>query len=287
MNMLKREFACRFGVILLLAGLIFMVGMANTAEAREARAIRVLVNDQALAADVQPVLVGERVLVPLRVIAENLGADIGWDGKTGTVTIIRGETNVRLTINANTALKNGATVTLEVPARLVTGHTMVPLRFVGEVLGADVQWSAADRTVHVTAEPLWSFIIVADRGATVEFTDLDAAKMTPVNIDTARTRRDGTIVKENWTGIPLRDILANKGISGYIASTVEGADGYRVTFTQELMDRPETIVAWLRNGEPMAATLNEDGGGPLRMVPKGEPARMYVRNFVKITLRFR
>jgi hypothetical protein len=108
-----------------------MVGMVNTAEAR---AIRVLVNDQALAADVQPVLDGDRVLVPLRVIVEHLGADIEWDSNTRTVTIVRGGTNVRLTINADTALKNGAPVSLDVPARLVAGRTMVPLRFVGDAL---------------------------------------------------------------------------------------------------------------------------------------------------------
>lgn len=282
MNMLKKEIACRIGVVFLLAGLILMVGMVNTAEAR---AIRVLVNDQALAADVQPVLDGDRVLVPLRVIVEHLGADIEWDGNTRTVTIVRGGTNVRLTINADTALKNGAPVRLDVPARLVAGRTMVPLRFVGDALGADAHWSAAERTVRVTVEPIWSITIVAARGATVEFTDLDAAKMTPVTLDVELRGRGGAVTRDAWTGVPLKDILAKKGITGYTGSTIEGADGFKAEYTLAVMDRAETIVAWLRNDQPMKP-LEQEGDGPVRIVPKGEPGRMFVRNLAKITLHF-
>lgn len=259
-----------------------MGGMVNTAEAL---AIRVLVNDQALAADVQPVLDGNRVLVPLRVIVEHLGAGIEWNGSARTVTIIRGETNVRLTINANTALKNGATVSLDVPARLVAGRTLVPLRFVSEVLGADAQWSAADRTVRVTAKAMWSVNIIAARGATVKFTDLDAAKMTPVTLDVELRGRGGAVTRDTWTGVPLKDILVQKGITGYTGSIIEGADGFTAEYSLEVMNRPETIVAWLRNGQPMKP-IDQEGDGPVRIIPKGEPGRMFVRNLVKITLHF-
>lgn len=280
--MLKKEVANRVSVIFLLAGLIFALGMVNTAEAR---GIRVLVNGQALAADVQPLLVRERVLVPLRVIAEHLGADLKWDGHTRTVTVTRGATNVQLSINADTARKNGTTIRLDAPARLVAGRTLVPLRFVGEVLGAGVQWDAAGRTVSVSVKPKWSVTIVAASGATVEFTDLDAAKMTPVTLDVEMRGRGGAVTRDTWTGVPLKDILAKKGITGYTGSTMEGADGFKAEYTREVMARPETIIAWLRNGQPMKS-MAQEGDGPVRIVPKGEAGRMFVRNLVKITLHF-
>jgi DMSO/TMAO reductase YedYZ molybdopterin-dependent catalytic subunit len=139
--------------------------------------------------------------------------------------------------------------------------------------------------VRVTVEPIWSITIVAARGATVEFTDLDAAKMTPVTLDVELRGRGGAVTRDAWTGVPLKDILAKKGITGYTGSTIEGADGFKAEYTLAVMDRAETIVVWLRNDQPMKP-LEQEGDGPVRIVPKGEPGRMFVRNLVKITLHF-
>ncbi|MGQ9532394.1 MAG: ABC transporter substrate-binding protein, partial [Desulfotomaculales bacterium] len=56
---------------------------------------------------------------------------------------------VRLTIGSNVAYVNDRPVTLDVPARIVRGRTLVPLRFVSEALGAQVAWDAAARLVSV------------------------------------------------------------------------------------------------------------------------------------------
>ena len=51
------------------------------------------------------------------------------------------------------AIINGQTRTLDVPAQAVFGRTLVPLRFVGEALGANVQYNAAAQSVAITAPP--------------------------------------------------------------------------------------------------------------------------------------
>lgn len=147
--MFKNRFFNRLGIGILLITLFFTMGMVSPAEARE---VRVLLNNKALASDVQPVLVGGRVLVPLRVIAENLGADVRWDGSAKMITMVRGDNNVRLSMNDQTARRNGIPVSLETPPLLVSGRTLVPLRFVSENLGAaSATWNAADRTVRLKA----------------------------------------------------------------------------------------------------------------------------------------
>lgn len=140
----------RLYAILLLACLVFTPGMANPAQAAE---VKVVVDGKALALDVQPVLEGNRVLVPLRAIFEALGAEVRWDGKTRTVTAIKGTTSIKLAIGSSTALKGEAKVILDVPARVINGRTLVPLRFVSEALGADVEWNAAASTVTVKTRP--------------------------------------------------------------------------------------------------------------------------------------
>ncbi|KUK40485.1 MAG: Copper amine oxidase domain protein, partial [Clostridia bacterium 62_21] len=110
---------------------------------------RVLLDGQPLSFDVPPTIEQGRVLVPMRAIFQALGAELEWDGATQTVTATRGRTTVILTIGSKTVFKNGSPVVLDVPAKIINGRTVVPLRFVSEALGAGVDWDAATQTVTI------------------------------------------------------------------------------------------------------------------------------------------
>lgn len=97
----------------------------------------------------EPRMVGSRVMVPLRGVFEELGASVRWDGSTNTVYASRNNTNVQLRIGDTTAMVDGRSVMMDVPAQLVAGRTMVPLRFVSEALGAEVHWDAANEAVRI------------------------------------------------------------------------------------------------------------------------------------------
>lgn len=91
-----------------------------------------------------------RTLVPVRFVAENMGAKVGWEADTMTVPIERGDKRIRLTVGENKAIVNGAEVHFDTKAIMKGGRTFVPLRFVSEVLGAEVKWDEATATVFVT-----------------------------------------------------------------------------------------------------------------------------------------
>jgi len=92
-----------------------------------------------------------RTLVPVRFVSEALGARVEWRAATRQVVITDGGTEIVLTIGSREALVNGRPVTLDCPAELVPpGRTFVPLRFVGETLGAKVDWDAATRQITIT-----------------------------------------------------------------------------------------------------------------------------------------
>ena len=88
-------------------------------------------------------------LVPMRAIFEALGAEVKWDGATRTVTANKESTEIRLTLGQANAYVNGELKTLSTPAASIDGATMVPLRFIGEALGAEVKWEGASKTVRV------------------------------------------------------------------------------------------------------------------------------------------
>ena len=120
----------------------------------QAQTIRLVVDGEPLFFDQPPVVIGGRVLVPLRGVFERLGAFVQWDPASNTVIAARGDTQVRLTIGSRQAFVNQRVVFLDVPALIVQGRTLVPLRFVSEAMGARVDWDAATRTVFITSSPL-------------------------------------------------------------------------------------------------------------------------------------
>lgn len=109
--------------------------------------IPVYLNGERLWFDVPPVLRDNRTLVPLRKIFETLGAEVEFE--SGVVTAQKDGTTIVLKINERNATINGKVTTLDVPARIVDDRTMVPLRFVGEAMGAKVEWDNPSKTVFI------------------------------------------------------------------------------------------------------------------------------------------
>lgn len=119
------------------------------------QAIGVTVNGEPVVfSGVGPQQVNGRVLVPLRGVLEKLGAYVGWDQATRTVTATKSGTDITLHLGDPHASVNGRDVMLDVPPQEYRGSTMVPLRFVGEALGADVKWNSATYTVNITTSDI-------------------------------------------------------------------------------------------------------------------------------------
>jgi hypothetical protein len=114
--------------------------------------VRVFVDGALVPFDQPPVIDNGRVLVPLRGVFERLGAGVTWAPASETVLAQRGATSVSLQIGSPQAFVNGQPQTLDVPAMLVGGRTMVPLRFVSQALGAGVAWDAATSTVQIASQ---------------------------------------------------------------------------------------------------------------------------------------
>ncbi len=102
--------------------------------------------------DVAPVIVGDRTMLPIRVVAEALGADVDWDAELQKVTITKGDTVIELFIGETTAYVNGNAVQLDAAPFIDNDRTYLPVRFVSEYLGAIVYWDADTRTVTVIPE---------------------------------------------------------------------------------------------------------------------------------------
>ncbi|MGI9862822.1 copper amine oxidase N-terminal domain-containing protein [Moorella naiadis] len=109
------------------------------------------VNGVASTMDVAPYVANDRTYVPVRYAAQALGVSpdniLYNDGK---VTLIKGDRVVQLTIGSNVMLINGVAITMDVNATTTNDRTMLPLRWVGQALGATVNWDNTTQTVTMT-----------------------------------------------------------------------------------------------------------------------------------------
>ncbi len=96
-----------------------------------------------------PVIENGRTLVPMRFLFEQMGADVEWEPETSTASARIGDTEIKFSIDSADVTVNGEPVKVDVPARLIDGKTMVPLRFLSEELGYTVTWDEKTRTAVV------------------------------------------------------------------------------------------------------------------------------------------
>lgn len=102
-----------------------------------------------------PYISQSRAYVPLRFLAEALGikpADITWQADLKQMNLKQGSDLVGINLENNTITINGLPAyVLDAPIEIVNpGYTMVPVRYVGQVLGASVSWNAMDNSIIIS-----------------------------------------------------------------------------------------------------------------------------------------
>lgn len=128
-------------------------GWATAAQAAQEQPVHLVIGGQAVVPDVPPVIQAGRTLVPIRVIAEGLGAEVDWNQTTRTAVIQRGSHQLVLTVGSNQAKVNGKQVQMETPPVMSNQRMLLPLRFVGESLGITIGWVESTRTVVANETP--------------------------------------------------------------------------------------------------------------------------------------
>ena len=112
--------------------------------------LTVIVRGKTVQFDAKPFIdAHNRVMVPVRAIVEALGAQVDWDPVKRTVYIERQGQTVLFVIDSKGAVVNGVHQAMDTCPVIKNDRTMIPARYVGEYLGAVVNWEAATRTVTV------------------------------------------------------------------------------------------------------------------------------------------
>ncbi len=109
----------------------------------------VLENEKVVSHDAAPKIRGNRTVLPVRAVAEALGADVAWDDTQRKITVTKGDAFLEIFIGRAFALVNGEQIAIDTPAFIENDRAYLPLRFIAEQLGADVAWDQAAQQVVI------------------------------------------------------------------------------------------------------------------------------------------
>ena len=103
---------------------------------------------------VQVEVVNDNVMIPIRVVVENLKFNVNWNEKEKSVTIQQNSKVISLTVDKDEVTVDGKKVILNTAPQVKNSSVIVPIRFVSEQMGLTVSWDNTDKTVYLTsAEP--------------------------------------------------------------------------------------------------------------------------------------
>lgn len=162
-NKKKATFKLAVSILVVMTVLLMPFGaMAETGDTGKDNVVIVFaidyneysVNGELLTMDVSPTIIESRTLLPIRYAAEPLGADIGWDPNDRKASVSLEGTDIELWIGESNSLVNGKIVSIDpdnfnVKPIIINGRTMLPLRFVAETLGCEVQWDPETKRVAI------------------------------------------------------------------------------------------------------------------------------------------
>ena len=146
MKIIKKALCLSLATVIILSTAMVM------AMAMEAP-IKIYIDGGLVASDQAPIIKNSRVLVPLRVIAENLGASVAYEAGEKRVNIKKGDISMTLVIGDDTIWysdkEKSGPVAIDAPAEIQNGRTMVPLRAVAELFDMNVEWDERKRAVYI------------------------------------------------------------------------------------------------------------------------------------------
>jgi Leucine-rich repeat (LRR) protein len=139
--------------------------------------IRVRVDGQpVLFTDRNPVIIDGRTLVPIRDVFEFVGFVVEWDGVARQAVLTSDDYEIVVTIGSDSFTTNGAAHTLDVPARIIEGRTMLPIRALLENVGYYVSWDSRQRIVLVSSEPI-TYVTIRGEQLSSALTELNLSEM--------------------------------------------------------------------------------------------------------------
>ena len=136
-------------ILTLMLTFVMFLSVVSGFSATASSSVSVFVDGEIVTFDVEPQIINDRTMVPLRAIFEQIGAEVTWDDTTKTAVSTKGDITVKITIGEYKLTKNGVDIAIDVPAQIIDSRTLVPVRAISESFDCQVFWEDDIRSVRV------------------------------------------------------------------------------------------------------------------------------------------
>lgn len=225
-----------------------------------------VVNNQLLDPPLSPIVFNDRALVPVREIFEEVGATVNYIGDTQTIEVFNNASYVRLRINDNVAYINGVRTNIpdNVVPKLIAKvggetKTMVPVRFISETIGLDVEFDANDGAI----------IIDSDGYTLVDESQIPTVDEEPVIEDNYAVETTPYVTDVKYA------VADDKSVMLKVVTDVEVNDLYDF-----VLDSPKRVILDIAkarlNGVSGTINVNASGVSSIRFGDNDERARIVI-----------
>lgn len=114
--------------------------------------ISVYLDGGVLLMDTLPQVRDQRTMVPVRAVAEALGADVEWRSEAGQVVLTRAGSTVVMALGSTVAMVDGQPVKMDAAPYADQNRTYIPVRYAAEFFGQRVDWDQTQRRVDITED---------------------------------------------------------------------------------------------------------------------------------------
>ena len=213
--------------------------------------IRVYYQTYKILFDVQPQVIENRTLIPIRAVGQAMDLDVNFDAETNSVTVKNkdGSKKIQLKINSNEVNINDKIENIDIPAKIIDGRTLIPIRFISEKMGLSVVWDAKKRVIFINSGD--SFI--------KNFPDIEA----PIDLGLTRFQSSKTYMTDiqiNSIGTPEL-ILAATNITNKDIESFEFETTFYNTFNEvvyKIGTKDSTFKGIVQDANLPKAELNKN-----------------------------
>ncbi|HTG71138.1 MAG TPA: N-acetylmuramoyl-L-alanine amidase [Candidatus Udaeobacter sp.] len=223
---------------------------------------KLYLNGKLLQSEVNPQIIDNATVVPVRTVSEGLGYQITWDNTAKTATVNHGNDVIKLKLNDKIALVNDQMVQMDTTASIIKGTTLVPLRFIGEQFGLSFEWKATEKEVHMYEQPT----VPAETTGWITQITYDGSSSLTVNYDGV-VKANKPLVLENpkrvvfdFPATAYSSDLNDQFLNGQVEFDVTDStylDGFRYSL---FSNSPATARLVILIGDNTGYVMTEDSG---------------------------
>lgn len=239
--------------------LFIMLSMLLIATTLFAKPIELMIDGQMIQTEVAPMQEAGVTLVPLRVVSEELGAKVDYNAKNKGITVTKGNQIIKLTIGSPKVTVGHDARVLDVAPKMISGTTMVPIRFISENLDCKVDWDAVNKRVVIVSQDVATALPIA----TIKIQGIGEikAELYPELAPQTVTNFISLANNKFYDGLSFHRVISDFMIQGGCPlGTGTGGPGYSIPgefasngFTTNTLAHTEGVLSMARSGMPDSA----------------------------------